>query len=262
MTATVNGSTRADAEGDPPPVCAAAPHHCAAWPGCATFQAAAHAAAHAAAGDAGCEPESVPFLGPYIGLVCGVLCALVGAFLLLAPFAFDYRQGAASVPRSSVVDLATGGSVLLIGLLTAGLFSATLVRRLRTPPPDRTPPDHSPEHSEFESVGEEPPEIFAAPAQPDEPDAASTDVAASPGVGPEPIRIEPFTRADEPESQPSARNPEPEQPESSASTPASPPAIDPSGALRDLLTPLVAALAADLRAREQGGDGSGMTEKD
>lgn len=268
MTATVNGSARADAEGDPPPVCAAAA------PVCAAFQASAGNAA----GEAGGDVEAVPFLGPYIGLVCGALCALVGAFLLLAPFAFDYRQGAASVPRSSVVDLATGGGVLLIGLLTAGLFGATLVRRLRPPLPARTSPDQSPAQSGYVSVIEEPPEIFAELAQPDQPDVASDAASAAasesgsrtqsgrgPESGPEPIRIEPFKREPEPEP---AREPETEQPQAPAPTPpASPtsaaaPAIDPSGALRDLLTPLVAALAADLRAREQGGDGSGTTEKD
>jgi hypothetical protein len=151
------------------------------------------------------EPEPAPFLGPYLGLVSAVLCVLVGAFLLLAPFAFDYRNGAATVPRSSVVDLTTGGGVLLLGLLTAALFGAALVRRLRGPEPVR-------------ALATEPPELFAE----------------AEGAGPE--------------QEPAAyQEPEPEpEPEPAA------PAIDPSGALRDLLTPLVAALAADLRARDNG----------
>ena len=52
-------------------------------------------------------PEPVPVLGPYLGVVGAVLCILVGAFLLLAPYAFDYRDGAAKAPRATVVDLAT-----------------------------------------------------------------------------------------------------------------------------------------------------------
>lgn len=163
--------------------------------------------------------EPAPFLGPYLGLVCGVLCALAGAFLLLAPFAFDYRQGGASVPRSSVVDLATGGGVSLLGFLTAGLFGATLVRRLRAPEPVR------PQALLSEQI--EPPELFL-----------------------------------EPEPEP-AQPPEPEPEPLPPPAPAPAPALDPAGALRDLLTPLVAALAADLRARDDGEHRpGGASEKD
>ncbi|WP_157436461.1 hypothetical protein [Actinospica robiniae] len=170
------------------------------------------------------EPESAPFLGPYIGLVSGVLCALVGAFLLLAPYAFDYRHGAASVPRSSVVDLATGAAVLVLGFVTAGLFGATLVRRLRAPEPVRR------RFAEPEPEPVEPPELFLEPEL--EP-------------APEPVRA-----------------PEP-QPVAPPAAPAAAPAIDAAGALRDLLTPLVAALAADLRARDEGEKRpGGPSEKD
>lgn len=204
MTATMSERSRMDAEGDP-----SVPHPAARpWAGCAeTFG----------------EPEPAPFLGPYIGLVSGVLCALVGAFLLLAPYAFDYRQGAASVPRSSVVDLATGACVLAIGLLTAALFGATLVRRLRAPEPVRPVRAEQP-------APVEPPELFIEP----EPE---------PDFEPEPVR---------------PREPDPLPP----TAPAPAPAIDPAGALRDLLTPLVAALAADLRARDEGEKPSGQSEKD
>jgi len=201
MTATVSERTRAHAEGDPPGANAAA----RPW---------------AEPAEPVGEPEPAPFLGPYLGLVSGVLCALVGAFLLLAPYAFDYRQGAASVPRSSVVDLATGAGVLALGLLTAGLFGATLVRRLRAPEPP------SPEAEQSE-----PPDLFAE-AEPE----------PEPRPVPEPLK--------------------PPEPEPAPEPPAATPAIDPAGALRDLLTPLVAALAADLRARDQGERLTGPSEKD
>jgi hypothetical protein len=148
--------------------------------------------------------EPVPVLGPFIGVVGSVLCGLAGALLLLAPFAFDYRQGAHSIPRSSVVDLVTGGGVLLVSLLTAMLFGGALRKRLRVP---------------------EPVAAYVA-----ELESAEDPAAAS----------EPARPASEPEPQPAA-------PAAAA------PLGDPGSALRDLLTPLVAALAADLRARENDG---------
>ena len=100
--------------------------------------------------------EPVPVLGPFIGLVGAVLCSLVGALLLLAPFAFDYRQGARTMPRSSIVDLATGGGVLLIGLLTTLLFGGSLRRRLRATIPAAAAPEPLPEAaSEPASVPEQ-----------------------------------------------------------------------------------------------------------
>ena len=100
--------------------------------------------------------EPVPVLGPYLGLVGSVLCSLVGALLLLAPFAFDYRQGARTMPRSSIVDLATGGGVLLIGLLTTLLFGGSLRRRLRATIPAAVAPEPLPEAvSEPASVPEQ-----------------------------------------------------------------------------------------------------------
>ena len=150
-------------------------------------------------------PEPVPVLGPYIGLVGSVLCGIAGALLLIAPFAFDYRQGANSMPHSSVVDLATGGGVLLLALITAGLFGGALHKRLRVP-----------EAPAFEEA------VYAEEFEAVEP-------------------------VEEPEAAPEPPRPEPEpQPVPTAAAPVG----DPGGALRDLLTPLVAALAADLRARE------------
>ena len=149
-------------------------------------------------------PEPVPVLGPFIGVVGSVLCGLAGALLLLAPFAFDYRQGARSTPRSSVVDLATGGVVVLLAVLTAALFGGALRKRLRVPEPVAA--------------------YVAEPAPAEEPAAA-----------PEPTRPE------------SAPEPQPAAPAASAPLGSS---SDPGNALRDLLTPLVAALAADLRSRE------------
>ena len=176
----------------------------------------------------GCEPEPAPFVGPYLGLVSGVLCALVGAFLLLAPFAFDYRHGAASLPRSAVLDLATGAALVGVGLLTSGLFGATLVRRLRARP---TAPAFAPLSGYLPSADDE----F------DEDD----DLDLSERVA-TPILLHLLEQEPELEPEPEF-DPEPE-PEPAAPTPP----LDPSGALRDLLTPLVAALAADLRARDRG----------
>jgi hypothetical protein len=193
-----------------------------------------HPADYAAA-----EPAPVPVLGPYIGVVGAVLCSLVGAFLLLAPYAFDYRDGVATVPHSSVVDLVTGGGVLLLGLATAALFGVALVRRLRAPAPA---PDYyaepltlmsseSPESAEpTESV-----EAAEPVAAADGGAYAGAGAAAAPAGRVAPDR--PAAPASEPEERPLA-------PAASIA--------DPGGALRDLLTPLVAALAADLRARENG----------
>lgn len=166
--------------------------------------------------------EPPPVLGPFIGVAGAVLCSLVGAFLLLAPFAFDYRQGAAAMPHSSVVDLATGGGVLGLGLLTAIAFGAALVRRLRVPEFVAGNAGHV---GTFES----------------EPAAYATSGVT---LVPEQTR---------PEAEPSAQSSPPSQPETQPAAPAAAtPLADPGGALRDLLTPLVAALAADLRARETG----------
>ena len=166
-----------------------------------------------------CDPgfivvaEPVPVLGPFIGVVGSVLCGLSGALLLLAPFAFDYRQGAGSPPRSTVVDLVTGGGVLLVSLLTATLFGGALSRRLRIPEP-------------------------------------VTEVIAPYGVEP--------ASAEEPETTPEPARPASEpEPQPAAPAAAAPIAADPGDALRDLLTPLVAALAADLRAREAGAESEG-----
>ena len=151
--------------------------------------------------------EPVPVLGPYIGLVGSVLCGLAGGLLLIAPFAFDYRQSAHSVPHSSLVDLVTGGGVLLLALVTTALFGGALHKRLRAPEPLA---------QEFFAYAEEP--EFVEPVE-------------------EPAAVPEQTPRPEPEPQPVS---------------AAPAALggDPGGALRDLLTPLVAALAADLRARE------------
>jgi hypothetical protein len=156
--------------------------------------------------------EPAPVLGPFIGVVGSVLCGVAGALLLLAPFAFDYRQGAGSVPRSSVVDLTTGGCVLLVALLTAALFGAALHKRLRVPEPVIEP-------------------VVSYVVEP--------EPAEEPETAPEPARSE------------SAPEPQPAAP--AAATPIA----DPGNALRDLLTPLVAALAADLRAREAGAETEG-----
>jgi len=146
-------------------------------------------------------PVPIPVLAPYLGLVAAVLCAFGGGWLLLAPYAFDFRHGAARVPRAMAVDLETGAAIVAVAITAAALFSVTLVRRLRV-------------SSTVQS----------------EPVAASVDV---------------------PES---AAAPAPEQ----SPGPEVPPQPDPGAALRDLLTPLVAALAADLRSRDLDGRDLGI----
>jgi hypothetical protein len=147
-------------------------------------------------------PAPVAVLAPYFGLVAGILCALGGGWLLLAPYAFDYRRGAVQVPRATTVDLGTGAAIVAVSLSSAALFAFALVSRLRAEPDGG--PGNRPE--------------------------------LGPGLGPEPEgKAEP-----EPGS---VFEPEPE--------PVPPATDDPGGALRDLLRPLVAALAADLRSHEQ-----------
>jgi hypothetical protein len=205
---------------------------------------------HAAEPCAECAPtaftEPAPVLGPYLGVVGAVLCSLVGAFLLLAPFAFDYRDGAATMPHSSTVDLATGSGVLLLGLLTAALFGGALARRLRAPEPAAEYAEplqwaESAEAAEFAA-----PDAAGTPAGSDAGSygGSTTGAAVGPatGAGAGHGAAQPAPeRAQAPVSEPEAR---PLAPAASLA--------DPGGALRDLLTPLVAALAADLRARENG----------
>jgi hypothetical protein len=140
-------------------------------------------------------------LAPYLGLVAAVLCALGGGWLLLAPYALDFRHGAARVPRTAAVDLETGAAIVAVGIVTAGLFSIALVRRLRANP------------------------------------AVEPETESELGYEPEP-ETEP---APESGAQPEAAGPPVTQPQQT----------DPGGALRELLTPLVAALAADLRSHDQ-----------
>lgn len=127
--------------------------------------------------------EPVPVLGPFIGLVGSVLCGAAGALLLLAPFAFDYRHGAGSLPRSSVIDLATGGGVLLVGLLTALLFGLALRRRLAAPEPAvAEAPEQIPETAaEPSAVPEQP---LPQPEPEPEPEPAPLGASAAPAGDP------------------------------------------------------------------------------
>lgn len=143
----------------------------------------------------------IPVLAPYLGLAAAVLSTFAGGWLLLAPYALDFRHGAKHLPRAATVDLGTGAAVIAVGVIAANLFALNLTQRLR---------------------GDDPGAIKAAePAkiQPEEPSEAMTA----------PQRPEP------------AQRPQLEQPTEA----------DPGNALRELLTPLVAALAADLRSHDQ-----------
>ncbi len=157
----------------------------------------------------------VPVLAPYLGLVTAVLCALGGGWLLLAPYALDYRHGARTTPRTTEIDLATGAAVAAVALISAALFAAALVRRLRAPLGAEL---------ETEPVAEPEPGLAA-----DGSESLGSPDAMSGAAVPEP-----------------APAPDPRPPE---------PAADPVGSLRELLTPLVAALAADLKSRTDGSQG-------
>jgi hypothetical protein len=179
----------------------------------------------------------VPVLAPYVGLVSAVLCALGGGWLLLAPYALDYRHGAPSTPRTTEVDLATGAAVVAVAIVSAAVFSLALARRLRTPAevePDPVPaaildPEAAADVFEpFVMQDEEP----AEPAVEPEPTPASTSASAS---------AYPSAPASVPIPEPSRPEPYPDP--------------DPNNSLRELLTPLVAALAADLKSRADNSQG-------
>lgn len=140
-------------------------------------------------------PVPVPVLAPYLGLVAAVLCTLGGGWLLLAPYALDFRHGAKHLPRAATIDLESGAAIIAVGIVAAVLFSMNLVLRLR---------------------GDDP-------------------------------NVLPVAKAVKPQLE--------ESPDETAATEftelARPKEADPGGALRELLTPLVAALAADLRSHDQ-----------
>lgn len=164
------------------------------------------------------RPAPAPVVAPYLGLVAAVLCTLGGGWLLLAPYALDIRRGAAKLPRAAAVDLETGAAIAAVSLLSAIFFAAALFSRLRP----------RVGLAEFEAA----PEI--------ETDQETAEFqAAEAELEPE---LEPDVEAEP--------TPKPESPTTSAAAP------DSSSALREMLTPLVAALAADLRSQDRGGQES------
>lgn len=158
-------------------------------------------------------PAPIPVLAPYLGLVASVLCTFGGAWLLLAPYALDFRHGAAHLPRTAVVDLGSGAAIVVAGIATALLFSTNLVKRLRADS------SATPESRPAKSAG------AAAERQSESESEPESELEPEPAPGSEPA----------PEPAPSASTQE----------------TDPGGALRELLTPLVAALAADLRSHDE-----------
>lgn len=187
-------------------------------------------------------PPRGPVLAPYLGLVSAVLCALGGSWLLLAPYALDYRQGADRTPRTTEVDLGTGAAIVALAVASAILFAVSLARCLRA----------------SEAVDREVVEMDARETDAPEMDTAETETAETDGAQ---------TEA-ESAAEPSSFEAESEQSvliqdavdvagaPSPAPAPAPAPPTDPGSALRDLLTPLVAALAADLRSRGEQPEGS------
>lgn len=183
--------------------------------------APAIASALAAAPAPAPAPVPPPVLAPYLGLVTSVLCAFAGGWLLLAPYALDFRRGAARLPRPAVVDLATGAAITAVALTSALLFVLALFTRLRPRPgPVASAAAHDVSRLEQEL-----------------PEHATSEHATPEHATPEP-GLEPDTEsAPEAESEPTidlTAAPEP----------------DPSVALREMLTPLIAALATDLRRQD------------
>ena len=194
-------------------------------------------------------PPPGPMLAPYLGLVSAVLCALGGGWLLLAPFALDFRQGAARTPRTTEVDLGTGAAVVALAIASGLLFAMSLARRLRGSDAiaDEAVVDEAAEQESAdceeaadrdadrrETIAESDFEANRRPIRgAAEPSVHVTDAAAATATA---GAAEPAPRSTpEPPAQPSA---------------------DPANALRDLLTPLVAALAADLKSRSDQPEGS------
>lgn len=180
MTALADGDEQTVAEPTLPPI--------ADWPPAEPYPGAAPPA---------------PVLAPYLGLVCAVLCALGGGWLLLAPYALDYRHGASTTPRTTEVDLGTGAAIVALAVVSAALFAVSMARRLRGP-------------------------------------EAAAELDSGLGLEPEP---EPAGYESEPYVQVNGT------PEEAAPAPAPGSPADPGNALRELLAPLVTALAADLKSR-------------
>lgn len=176
-------------------------------------------------------PEPVPVLAPYFGVLGSALCALTGAWLLLAPYALDYRNGAGTVPRATVVDLATGGAAGALGLASAALFGAAIVRRLRSA---------GAAGSDLDAHDTPIADLFADrdPGSGADLDDSALDAAHETGADARDGGHAAGPGAD------SLSRPD------GGSGSGAPDPLDPGGSLRDLLTPLVAALAADLRSRD------------
>jgi hypothetical protein len=203
------------------------------------------------------EPP-LPLLAPYFGVVAALLCVLIGAWLLLAPYAFDYRHAAAKVPQSTTVDLATGGAVFALSALTAALFAGCIGRRLQAG------------RQQAESIEAVSISMGTASIDPASIDTASGEAVPDEAASAEAKLLEgPLAQEaeQEPESEPILAPPleesfsfEPHKPPLADPAPPQPEAVpqptpgEPGAALRDLLAPLVAALTADLNSRERERD--------
>jgi hypothetical protein len=162
-----------------------------------------------------------PIVAPYLGLVASVLCALGGGWLLLAPYVLDLRHGAAKLPRAAAVDLETGAAIAAVALLSAAFFAAALFSRLRP-------------HIEF--------------AEPEPEPVPEPELVSEAGSEPEPqSESDPAPGLTEPDTEPEADT----EPDPDPDPQVAPEPFSSSSALREMLTPLVAALAADLRSPQQ-----------
>jgi hypothetical protein len=165
----------------------------------------------------------VPVGAPLVGMATAAVAMVAGLWLILAPRAFDFQHGrefgsghrSSGLPTESLVDLVTGTSIVIVGLAALSLFGIAARRRLR-------------------AAG------VLARARVPAPASAYDDTApASHEATDQPTR-----QAGEP--LPAGTIPEP----TAAPTEAGGDLRD----LRELLAPLVTALAEDLRSRQQPRD--------
>lgn len=101
---------------------------------------------------------------PFIaGLAGGITVTLTGIWLAVAPFAVGYQPDGADWVDATIVGVATGAGLVLVGLVTLVVVARALgaeVRRRGLAPTHRSEPD---DHAEPDPVDDEQP-----PASPDD----------------------------------------------------------------------------------------------
>lgn len=188
-------------------------------------------------------PIPAPVLGPYLGLVAAVLCVLGGGWLLLAPYALDLRHGAARLPRAAQVDLETGAAIAAVGIVTTALFAFALARRLRT---ESAADEYE---SEGDSEDDDAADVVAEAELSTEPESEAAGESGDESSTESGDEAAPRSQSQSQSQSESESGPEPD-PDGAPQNPESR-LNDPASSLREMLTPLVAALAADLRSQTE-----------